>query len=297
MNAKIRLFLNSNRGLSLLYLPAVLLFIVFVIYPLFSGINLSFTNWNGYSQKYNYVGFDNYQKMLTDQRFKTAFINTLIYGFGSAILQNVFGLLYALLLNMKFKIRVLVRTIVYMPVIVAQLIMGYVWYFLVQYDGGALNEIVALFHGEPIDWMGEKVRAVIIITVINAIQFVGSSMIIYLAGLQGIPQSLNEAAIIDGANSLKRLRFITFPLLMPSITTSFTLNLIGGLGLFATILSLTGGGPGYASHSLSTLINYFYFSNQDAGYAAAIGIVTFIFMMSISIATLKFFNKREVDYH
>ncbi|MFD0679294.1 MULTISPECIES: carbohydrate ABC transporter permease [unclassified Paenibacillus] len=296
MRRKIAIMINSDKGLSLMYAPALCLFLLFVAYPLVSGIQISFTNWNGYSQKYSYIGFDNYSKLMTDVRFTKSLLNTLIYGFGSAILQNFFGILYALLLNMKFRSRILVRTIVYMPVIVAQLIMGYIWYFLVQYDGGAINDMLASLGFEPVDWMAEGSRAVWIITGINAFQYVGTSMIIYLAGIQSIPQSLQEAATIDGANGLSRFRHITLPLLIPAITTSFMLNLIGGLELFAIVISLTSGGPGFESHSMSSLINYFYFENQNAGYAAAIGLITFVLVISVSYVMLKIFRKREVEY-
>lgn len=293
---KIRGILNSDSGLSLMYIPALCLFGLFVFFPLLSGIRISFTDWNGYSQSYSYVGAENYARMLTDPPFHKALINTFIYGFGSAILQNVFGIAYALLLNMKFGIRLAVRTVIYLPVIVAQLIIGYIWYFLVQYDGGAINDAVRFFGGEPVDWMADGGRGVWIITCINAIQYVGTSMIIYLAGLQGIPQSLLEAATIDGAKRWTRFRTITLPLLIPSITTSFTLNLIGGMELFAVVVSLTSGGPGFETHSMSSLINYFYFENQNAGYAAAIGIITFLLVASISYITLRYFKKREVEY-
>jgi raffinose/stachyose/melibiose transport system permease protein len=296
MRKRMAIFINSDKGLSLMYVPALCLFLLFVAYPLLSGIHISFTNWNGYSQKYAYIGLENYSKLFTDARFKKALLNTLVYGFGSAILQNLFGVMYALLLNMKFRSRMLARTIIYMPVIVAQLIMGYIWYFLVQYDGGAINDALSVFGFEPIDWMADGTRAVWIITGINAFQYVGTSMIIYLAGIQGIPQSLLEASTIDGAHAWSRFRHITLPLLIPAITTSFMLNLIGGLELFAIVISLTSGGPGFETHSMSSMINYFYFENQNAGYAAAIGFVTFALVITISYVMLKIFRKREVEY-
>ncbi|WP_207671255.1 carbohydrate ABC transporter permease [Paenibacillus cymbidii] len=296
MRRRWSVLVNSNMGISLMYAPALILFAVFVAYPLLSGIQISFTNWNGYSQKYAYIGFENYGKLLTDVRIKRALLNTLVYGFGSAILQNGFGLMYALLLNLKFRSRIWVRTIVYLPVIVAQLIMGYIWYFLVQYDGGAINDALTAFGLEPVDWMAHGTRAVWIITGINAFQFVGTSMIIYLAGIQGIPPSLQEAATIDGANAWRRFSRITLPLLIPAITTSFMLNLIGGLELFAIVISLTSGGPGFATHSMSSLINYFYFENQNAGYAAAIGLVTFLLVVAVSLVMMKLFRKKEVEY-
>ena len=147
--------------------------------------------------------------------------------------------------------------------------------------------------GEKTDWMGSGNRAVVIITIANTLNFCGKAMLIYLAGIKGIPKSYYEAASMDGANAFQTFVSITLPNLIPAIMTSTILNLIGGLKLFGIIQSMSGGGPGYASHSLSTLINTMYFSYQDAGYASAIGIFTFIFIMFISI-TLRIYLNRKV---
>jgi len=274
---------NAENLVNLLYMPAVILILIFVVYPLISGIQISFTNWNGYSAKYSFVGLANYKKMFTDKMFYTALTNTLIYGIGSTAIQTILGLAYALLLQKKFPGQTLARVVIYLPAMIASLIMGYICYFLVQFKNGAINDIVILLGGTPQDWMADGNRAVWIITIINAIQFVGKTMIIMIAGLQGIPDSYQEAAAIDGATYLQRLHHITLPLLIPAITTSVVLNLIGGLKLFGIILSTTSGGPGYSSHSLSTLINYLYFENQNAGYSAAVGLFMFLFIMFISV--------------
>ena len=149
-----------------------------------------------------------------------------------------------------------------------------------------------LFGKEAVDWMADGKRAVWIIVVINALQFVGKTMIIMIAGLQGIPESYEEAAEIDGAGYLEKLRYITLPLLLPAITTSVVLNLIGGLKLFGIILSTTSGGPGYSSHSLSTLINYLYFQNQNAGYSAAVGLCLFVIIMILGTVVRRFLEKK-----
>ena len=231
---------NAENLVNLLYMPAVILILIFVVYPLISGIQISFTNWNGYSAKYSFVGLANYKKMFTDKMFYTALTNTLIYGIGSTAIQTILGLAYALLLQKKFPGQTLARVVIYLPAMIASLIMGYICYFLVQFKNGAINDIVILLGGTPQDWMADGNRAVWIITIINAIQFVGKTMIIMIAGLQGIPDSYQEAAAIDGATYLQRLHHITLPLLIPAITTSVVLNLIGGLKLFGIILSKIG---------------------------------------------------------
>ncbi|WP_347562135.1 sugar ABC transporter permease [Eubacterium sp. am_0171] len=284
---------NKNM-INLFYLPALILFAVFVIYPFMEGIRISFTNWNGYSQNYTYVGAKNYIQLFQDKNVRTALINTLIYGIGSTFLQNVIGLLYAVFLDSKFRGRMLVRTIIYLPVMIAPLVMGYMMYFLVQYDNGAINDILAAFGRQPVDWMNNGFRAVILMTLINSLQFVGISMVIYMAGLQGIPGVYYEAAAIDGVSGFQAFRSITLPLLTPAITSAVVINLIGGLKLFDIIMALTMGGPGYSSHSLSTLITNQYFRAQNAGYSAAIGVGTFLLIMFISNVTMRYFDKKEV---
>lgn len=286
---------NAENLVNLLYMPAVILILIFIVYPLISGIQISFTNWNGYSAKYSFVGLANYKKMFTDKMFYTALTNTLIYGIGSTAIQTILGLAYALLLQKKFPGQTLARVVIYLPAMIASLIMGYICYFLVQFKNGAINDIVILLGGTPQDWMADGNRAVWIITIINAIQFVGKTMIIMIAGLQGIPDSYQEAAAIDGATYLQRLHHITLPLLIPAITTSVVLNLIGGLKLFGIILSTTSGGPGYSSHSLSTLINYLYFENQNAGYSAAVGLFMFLFIMFISVFVRGYLERKAND--
>lgn len=283
------------RTMNLFYVPAIILFIVFVIFPLMKGIYLSFTNWNGYSQTYKMVGLDNYVRMLSDKNVHRAFINTIVYGVGSTLLQNVLGLALALLLNQKFRGRAVTRTLVYLPVMIAPLIMGYIMYFFFSFDNGALNDVIGLFGKAPVDWLANGTTGVIIMTVVNSLQFVGISMVIYLAGLQGISDMYYEAAAIDGVKPLQKFRYITLPLLTPAISSSVTINLIGGLKLFDIIMALTSGGPGYDTHSLSTLVHRTYFGSENAGYASAIGLVSFVLIMILSNIVVKYLESKEVE--
>ena len=287
--------IQKKSVINLFYIPAVILFLVFVIYPFIQGIRLSFTNWNGYSQTMKFVGIKNYTRLFQDANVKTALVNTLIYGVMSTVIQNILGLGYALFLNTKFKGRSIVRTIIYMPVMIAPLIMGYIMYFFFQYDGGAVNDILIALHMEPVDLLVHSGTAIRIIVLVNSLQFVGVAMVIYLAGLQNVPTMYYEAAMIDGATFWKRFKHITIPLLMPAISSSTILNLIGGLKLFDLVMALTSGGPGFSTHSLSTLVTNQYFSAQSAGYASAIGIFTFLLIMIISNVVMGYFDKKEVD--
>ncbi len=283
------------RKANILYIPALILFVIFVVYPFFSDIRIAFTNWNGFSKHFKYVGLFNFKRLLTDTNIKIAFVNTLLYGFGSTFFQQILGLAFALLLNEPFPGRTAARTIIYLPVMISAVIMGYMWTYLVEFNG-ALNDIAALFGGQPVLWLSNATLAVAVLITINTVQFVGISMIIYLAGLQGIPNMYYEAASIEGAGRRQQFWKITVPLLYPSFVTSVTINLIGGLKLFDVIQALTAGGPGYTTHSLATLIHSSYFASQSAGYAAAIGALLFIVILIFTIILQLVFKGKEVQY-
>lgn len=279
----------------LFYLPAVIMMAVFVIRPFFETLYISLCKWNGYSSTKTFTGISNYLAIFEDERFHTAFINTLIYGLGSTLLQNIIGLSSAIFVNSRFKGNGVVRVIMYLPIMISGLIMGYIMYFFFTYDRGVLNEILGWFGKEPVDWLANGKFSILAITLVNSWQYAGNCMVIYLAGLQNIPAMYVEAAAIDGASKWQRFRYIMMPMLVPAITTSVIVNLIGGLKLFDPIVSLTNGGPNYQTHSLMTYLNSQYFLKEKAGYASAIGIVTFLLIMSVAIVTNKYFEKKMVE--
>ena len=284
---------QKKMMMNLFYLPAMLIFIIFVVIPFVDGIRISFTDWNGFLPDYNFVGLDNYRRLLEDSIMREVFINTVIYGFGSTFFQNVLGLAFAVYLNAKFRGRGFLRTVIYTPVMIAPLIMGYVMFFLLQFRGGALNDITALFGQDPTDWMGAPFRVVVIIVIVNSLQYVGISMVIYLAGLQNIPSMYKEAAAIDGASPWKGFRYVTLPLLRPAVASAVIINLIGGLKLFDIIRALLPASPASGGHSLSSYLTFQYFNVQSAGYSAAIGVFTLAFIFIVSMVAMKYFDKRE----
>jgi len=282
------------KRINLFYIPVLVLFGVFVVYPFIDGIRISFTNWNGYLPDYSYVGFTNYTTLVNDQWFFNVFRNTIIYGFGSTIIQQIVGLSIALFLDSKFRARGVVRTVSYLPVMIAPLIMGYIIFFIVQYRGGALNDLIGLFGMERLDWIGVPNRAVTVILIVNSLQYMGVSMVIYLAGLQNIPNMYKEAAAIDGIGAWSTFWHVTFPLLAPALSASVVINLIGGLKLFDIIRALSPAAPASGTHSLVTFLTFQYFNIEQAGYSAAIGVFTFLFILVVSIVVIKLLDKMEV---
>lgn len=287
---------RKMRAYRCLVIPALLLMLAFIATPLVNAIRLSFFKWNGYSQNMHWIGFQNFKTLFTDGFFWSAFWNTMLYGFGSTVLQNIGGLLAAIFLNLQFRGRNFVRMVLYMPIMISGFIMGQILYFFVQYDGGVFNELLGALGIGAVYWMKTGFSSAVMMTLINSWQYMGICMLIYLAGLQNIPAMYREAARIDGTNSFKEFFHITLPLLMPSITTAVVLNLIGGFKLYDVIAAMTQGGPNRASMSLSYYISVLYFNDEKAGYASAIGIVTFFVIMLIYLPVNAFFRKREVEY-
>jgi len=281
------------RKANALYVPALVLFAGLVVYPFLDGIRISFTNWNGYSQDYAFIGVQNLKRLVDDDNVRTAFTNTLLYGFGSTLLQQLAGLGCAVLLDKPFRGRTVARTILYLPVLISAVIMAYMWSYLFEYDG-ALNDIVGLVGGERVLWLSSGALAVPLLIVVNTLQYMGVSMVIYMAGLQSIPGMYYEAAGLDGASRWQLFRHVTVPLLYPAFVTSITVNLIGGLKLFDIIRALTNGGPGYKTHSLSTLIYSSYFESQLAGFASAIGLLLFVTVLCCALAAQAVFRRLEV---
>lgn len=286
---------KRKKKLNWFYLPAVILMLAFIVYPLCNAVYLSFFNWNGYSVHKEFVGVQNYVSMFKDETFISSLKNTLIYGFGSTIFQQIIGLTLALFLNTKFKGRGIIRTVIYMPAMVSGLVMGYIMYFFFQYKGGVINDILSALGVSGFDWLGNANTAIAAIVFINTWQFVGVSMVIYLAGIQGVSQSYIEAATVDGANAWERFRYIILPLLTPALSSSVIYNLIGGLKLYDVIVALTDGGPAKRTHSLATYIANRYFDAERAGYAAAIGVFSFVMIMVISMIVNAYFRRKEVE--
>lgn len=273
--------------------PAILLFSVFFIYPMLRGITLSLTDWNGMS-KANFIGLQNFIDFFKDTRARTDLGNTILFALGSAPLLNLFGLIYALFLDSKLKGKNIARAIVYLPAVISPLIMGYIWYFILQPERGFLFNFLGSIGLNVVnsDWLGNRYTALIVLILVNVWQYVGMTMIIYLAGLQTIPQEMYEAAKIDGAGYLATLWYVTLPQLMPALKINIITNIIGSLSVFDVIMGLTEGGPGYSTESLSIYIMRMCYGSFT-GYSTAVAIILFLIILVPIIISLRFFKVKE----
>ena len=267
------------RWAQFLSLPALMLFSVFFVYPLLRGIGMSLTNWDGMGEA-KFIGLKNFVDFFSDQRAMQDIKTTLLFAAGSAILLNLVGLCYALLMNTEFKGKSIARVIIYLPAIISPLIMGYIWYFLLQPGRGYLH-YAFLQMGLPDligNWMSSYGSSMTVLILVNVWQFAGMTMIIYLAGLQSIAPELLEAATIDGASPWQRFTRVTLPLLMPAIRINVVTNIIGSLSVFDIIMSLTEGGPGYSTESLSIYIMRMCYGSKT-GYSTAVALILFVIIL------------------
>ncbi len=284
---------NKIDKSQFLSLPAAILYGVFFVYPLLCGVGMSFTDWDGMG-KASFIGFRNFVKFFHDARAIHDIRTTVLFALGSAILLNVVGLLYALLMNTEFRGKSIARVIIYLPAIISPLIMGYIWYFLLQPGRGYLFHVFQQLGLPDLigNWMGSYSSAIRVLILVNVWQFAGMTMIIYLAGLQSIPAELIEAARIDGATGWQLFRKVTMPLLIPAIRINVVTNIIGSLSVFDVIMSLTEGGPGYATESLSIYIMRMCYGSKT-GYSTAVAMILFLFILVPVLIALKLTRQKD----
>lgn len=278
-------------------LPALLLYLMFFIYPSIQSFYYALTDWNGINPDFNFVGMENFLGLMDNMRFQAAFKNTLLYAVGLTLGQAIFGLLFALLLHGGFKGQSFFRSVFFSPQIMSLLAIGYIWAYIYDPTTGSLNTILNSLglSGMAKNWLGDLDLALWSVIAVSIWQGAGWCMLIFLANLQSVPKDLYEAASIDGAGTFKQFLNVTFPLLGPAITITLVTGMINGLKAFDLIMSMTKGGPGYATESISTVMYDTAFTRNLFGEAQAMGMIMFIVIFIITIIQLTALRKREVD--
>jgi ABC-type sugar transport system permease subunit len=261
-------------------LPALILFIVFVGYPLVSSLYYSLFSWPGYGTR-QYIGLDNFVNLIHDPNFLTALRVTLVYTFFTTVLQTVAPMLIAILFMQKWRGGAIMRTVIFVPSVISLTITGLLWQLALQSDGGLVDVLLAHLGlaGAVRPWLADSSLVVPVLIVVSLWQSMGFYLLIYYAGLQSIDPVLYESARVDGASSLALMWRITIPSLRAITTVVISLNLINGLKVFDLIYAMTSGGPGNASQSLGVYLYQLAFGSENGGfpafgYADAIGVVT-----------------------
>ena len=264
-------------------LPGVVLMLALIYFTTASGAFYAFTDWTGIGD-FNFVGLDNFAKIFRTSELTGALVNTLILAFGFLIFTNIFGLLFALALNRTLKSRFVLRTLLFMPVVIAPIAVSYIWKFIFAFHG-PLNQTLAAIGltSWQHDWLGDPHLALWCVLVVMVWQSIGFTMVIYLAGLATVPVELEEAAVLDGAGTFTRFRRIIVPMIQPSIAIATTLMLIQGLRVFDQVLALTAGGPAGSTQTLGTEVYQHSFVFNNFGFGASLALVLSVLILVFTV--------------
>ena len=276
----------------------VLGFLLFMLYPNLFAILTSLTSWNGakgfQGMMNRFCGFKNYVKLFHDTKFWQTLSTTVIYFIGIPI-GMILGLLLAMGMNRKIPCVRALRTMYYLPVISSLVSVAILWAWVFNYDYGLLNVIIKTLTGHhgP-NWLGDRVLIKVAMIIFMVWKGLGTSIILYLAGLQNIPRSYYEAAMVDGANGWQKLKNITIPLLSPVTFYILITTLIGGFQVFVEVQVMTPNGNGGIGYSAATIVFYLYqkaFESYQLGYSSAIAVILAIIIFIITFFNFKFQDK------
>lgn len=272
----------------LFILPTFIGYTAFIIGPIIAAFGISVNSYDMLSPA-EFVGLENYANLLSDSRLQKVYVNTIYFTVVAVFLNVGIGLLLAVFINRRMPnfLRYFFRTAYFFPVLVALAYCAIIWQYLYQKDTGIINYYLGSLGVDPIPWLSNPKFVIPSIIVMDVWKNTGFSMLIFLAGLQNIPQDYYESAQLDGANRWRVFRHITLPLITPTLFFNFVIYMIGALQVFDSIVVLTQGGPGDASRSLVMYIYENAFQLFQMGYASAISITLFFVIMLLTLVQFR----------
>lgn len=296
VSAEVRPVRRRRRGVPYWFVvPAVVVYAVVVLYPTIAGAVYAFTDWDG-RQSAQFIGLENFATLLSDAEAMGSLVNSLVFAISVTVLQTVVGLALALALNSKIKSRNLLRTVFFAPALLPAVIIGFLWQYIYTPEGPldtALSSLGLGFLSQ--NWLGDSTLALWCIVAVMIWQNAGLSMVIFLAGLQGVPRELYEAAAMDGASPVRQFRHVTLPMIAPATTIVLSLTLISSVKVFDHIFVMTGGGPGYATQTLSITMYKQAFVSGNYGYGAAIALALTMIVAFLAFVQLSALRRFEVE--
>ena len=286
-----------NKILPYLFLlPAVLFIALVFVLPFIAGVFISLTDWNGIARSFHFVGVANYISIFKGSSAIDSLLNNFKYFIFIVILQNIFALLIALLLNSNLKGKNFLRATVFLPSVIATVGIGFTWSLIFNPSIGIIPLLFNFLHIPGIQdftWLGDFHWALYLIAIVSVWQWTGWNMVIYLAGMQTIPQDLYEACNVDGARGMQKFFHITIPMLAPAFTINLVMSTIGALKFFDLPYVMTQGGPGHSSETMAITIYYAAFHVNKVGYGTALSMVLFAFITIVAIVQTTYLRKVE----
>jgi raffinose/stachyose/melibiose transport system permease protein len=277
-------------------LPALLLYAIFVIYPIFQSIRYSFYDWNGLEPLTDWIGLGNYATAFSDPVFWEAVKHNFIIVILSLLLQIPFALAMALLISQNLKGKGVFRVMFFAPYILSEVVTGVVWRQIYR-PNGLLDQLLVSVgagdHGHL--WLADPSIALYSLFFVISWKYFGFHMVLMLAGLQQIPSELEEAAAVDGATYWQSLRYVTLPLLGPTIRVSVFLSIIGALQLFDLVWVTTKGGPVNSTSTMATYLVDWAFRRSQFGYASAVSVIVFGVSLIVALLYQRFVLSRDLE--
>ena len=282
---------SSKRTYMLITIPILALFVCFNTVPLIRGVIYSFTNFKGFGD-YDWVGFRNYMDLFTDPRIGNSYLFTIKLAIVATIVTNVISLILALGLNSRIKGKTFLRAAYFVPNVLGALVVGYIFQYIFTY---ILPELGKMIGSETLStsMLSSTSLAWIAIVVVCAWQNIAMNTIIYISGLQTVPEDVYEAGDLDGATGWKKFRYLTFPLIIPFFTINMVLCVKNFLMVFDQIMAMTQGGPAQSTESICYLIYNNGMKGGSFGYQSANAVVFFIVIVAISVAQMSISSKKE----
>jgi raffinose/stachyose/melibiose transport system permease protein len=280
----------------LFLLPAIILFLLFVIYPILQSIYYSLFNWKGFGPAVDFVGLDNFKNILKDKVFMIALRNGALIIALSLFAQLPLSLALAILVGRDLPGRVIFRTIFFLPYVLSEVIAALMWLFILNPDPdrGFINAVIEFLGGDSQAWLGNTDLVLLAIFAALTWKYFGYHMLLFMTGVQNIPAEIEEAGRIDGANSLQNFLYITLPLLGSTIRTSVYLSVLGSIQQFIMVWIMTKGGPVNASETMATYMYRFGFVRFQLGYGSAVAIYMFLLCLIFSLIYQRL--TRQPDY-
>ncbi|MDJ1115090.1 carbohydrate ABC transporter permease [Microbacterium dauci] len=287
--------LHSNRTRLLFVVPALILFSSVVVAPIVANLFYAFTDWNGFSPAFNFIGLENFGRVFTDPENRQAALNTLLFATVNSVLQLGLGLALALSLFGSGKLRATLRLMIVLPIAISGVVLGFIGTIIFDPRTGLLAAWSHLpgMNWLAQNWLGDPSLAMGTVIFMNLWQWTGFTMLIFLAGLSTIPGELIESATIDGAGPWRRFAHVTWPLLAPSTTINVVMTAIGGFKVFDIVYVLTKGGPGGATETIVSRAAM-QGSFGQFGYSAATNLMLTLGVLLISVLLLAALRRREL---
>ncbi|MDL4817034.1 carbohydrate ABC transporter permease [Actinomadura opuntiae] len=279
-------------------LPALLLFFLFVLIPIAVALYTSFFKWGGFGRPEDFVGLDNYRKLSGDPIFRGDLLRGLVIVVLSLAVQLPIALGTAVLLNQRIRGRAVYRAVFFAPYILSEVIAGVLFGIIFLPGSGLADEVVGglpLLGGLAGKWFSDPGTALPTLFAVMTWKYFGFHMMIYLAGLQGVPTEVLEAASIDGAGPWRRFRAVTLPLLAPTLRISVFLSVIGSIQLFDLVWVTTTGGPTNSTETMAVTMFQFGFKRYQMGYASAISVAMFLISMVFSLLYQRYALRRDLQ--